>query len=67
MPDKIKTFKEAREQYRPDQNQVAKELNTKQSIISKIENGLLYGIYYIKYLRFLRKKGIDLNEFFSEG
>lgn len=63
MPKTQETFKAYREHLNLSQKEIAEELNTTQSVISKIENGKLYGVYFVKYLKFLSKKGIDMNHF----
>ena len=59
----MKNIKDIREkELKLDQQEVAKLLNMSQGTISRIESNKLFGKNYKRYLDFLRKKGVDLNE-----
>ena len=58
----IYALTEAREDLNLTQGQIADKLGTKQSTISKIESGKLLGPTFLKYLKFLGKRDIDLNK-----
>ena len=59
-------FKQYREELNLTQNDIGKLLRTNNSVVSKIENGHLFGQYYVQYLKILSTKGVDLNKFFED-
>ena len=60
-------FKKYREQLNLTQKDISKLLNiNNNSVVSKIENGHLFGQYYVQYLKILYQKGVDLNKFFMD-
>lgn len=60
------TIKKIRENLKLSQKDIANSLGCDQSIVSRIEQGNLIGIYYLKYLEFLVEKGMDVNPIFRE-
>ncbi|GMN12147.1 hypothetical protein MTsPCn9_34160 [Croceitalea sp. MTPC9] len=53
---------QAREKLNLTQGQIAKGLNTDQGTISKIEAGKVLGPIFLKYLKFLAEKKVNLNK-----
>jgi len=58
-------LKTIRKRYNITQKEISKELNISQSLLSKIENRKSFGISFCKYLVFLHKKGVNMNEVFQ--
>lgn len=58
----IYALSQAREKLNLTQGQVANELKTDQGTISKIESGKVLGPIFLKYLKFLAKKKVNLNK-----
>lgn len=56
------SIKFARLEIKFTQKQVLDKINCEQSVISKIESGQLVGAILIKYLKYLRKKGVNMHE-----
>lgn len=63
MPEMGDKIKQARFKLKKTQKEVSEILDLKQGAISKIESGKVSsGKSLIKYLKYLKKKGIDMNE-----
>ncbi|TXN37700.1 hypothetical protein FVB32_05275 [Flagellimonas hymeniacidonis] len=45
---------------------MSEHLNLTQSTISKIENGTTLGNGFVKYLKFLVKHNLDINDYFRD-
>lgn len=58
----IYALSQAREKLNLTQGQVANELKTDQGTISKIESGKVLGPIFLKYLKFLAEKKVNLNK-----
>ena len=60
LEKRVCVFKQARKQLKLTQEEIAKLLGTDQGRISRIERGMIVGPYFVKYLKFLDKRQIDI-------
>ncbi len=58
-------IEKARKKLKLSTVEMAKKLDCSQQTISAIEKGRAYGKNFTRYLYFLHKEGIDLNELFD--
>ncbi|WP_168796446.1 helix-turn-helix domain-containing protein [Flagellimonas onchidii] len=63
---KHKSLKKYREQLGISQLDMSKILQISQSAVSQIENGKIYGKGFVKYLKYLVKNNIDINDYFKD-
>lgn len=59
-------MKELRKKLKKTQGDIAREIGTNQSTISKIESGTEYGQFYKKYLAYLTSNGADIRPYLLE-
>lgn len=57
-------IKAERKKLKLSQQEVAALIGSNQGDVSKIEKGQLVGRHLFSYIKFLKKKGVDLNKLF---
>ncbi|MFJ1366986.1 helix-turn-helix domain-containing protein [Capnocytophaga canimorsus] len=64
MTKKLNIYKQARKQLNLTQKDIATTLNISQATISKIEQGKIGGLHFIKYIKFLaQQEEFDIRNF----
>lgn len=62
----IKSFQEVREELDISSEEVCLNLKITKAVLNKIESGKEFSINYRNYLAFLKRKGVNLNQFFED-